>query len=205
VASTLLAIALGFFNVVWLRTILAALGGLAALWMAQRILLHQSTYIGMVWGAACMFYTGWLVFKMDELHEAPVRAGSAGLALGFGTGLTALFGGSALLGMYGLSIGAAAGAFLLIQMLTNRHLPCGRSFTLPLALTTALTACLGVLSSKLPWYALIPLAVVPLAARMRISERHGLWLQSILLSAAGLACSAVSVYLTWRVAGAPPF
>jgi len=206
VIATLFAIAASLFYAPWLRTVLAAAAGIASLWMAQRILAYQSTPVGLLWSAGCMLYTGWVVFWMDGLHATPVRAGSAGMALGLGTGAAALFGGSALLGMFGLSLGAAAAAFLLIQVVTNHYLPCGRSFTLPLALIAALTACLGVLTSELPWYALPVLALIPLLAdRISISENAGLWLQSLLLSTAALTCAAISVFLTWRVAGAPPF
>lgn len=202
--AALLALPLAWFAPRWLRPALALAGGMAAIWMALRILQQQETATMLLWGAGCALYTGWLVFWMDDLHGAPLRAGSAGLALGLGSGLAALFGASALLGMFGIALGAAAGAFLLIQMLTGRPLPCGRSFTLPLSLVAALTACLGVLTAELPWYALPVLAVIPLAAKIPLPGKTALWLQSLLLSAATLACAAGAVYLTWRVAGAPP-
>jgi hypothetical protein len=202
--SSVLAVAISLLYAPWLRTVLAAAGAAASLWMAQRILELQPTPVGLMWSAACMFYTGWLVFWMDDLHASPIRAGSAGVALGLGTGIATLFGASALLGQFGLSIGVGAAAYLLIQVITNHRLPCGRSFTLPLSLIAGLTGCLGVLSAQLPWYALIPLGAVPLAARISVSEKSGLWLQSMVLSSTAMICAAFSVYLTWRVAGAPP-
>jgi len=93
----------------------------------------------------------------------------------------------------------------LIQMISNSRLPCGRSYTLPLSLITGLIAGLAVLTTRLPWYALVPLAAIPLAAKIPVSEKQALWVQSLLLSVATLACAAGAVYLTWRVAGAPPF
>jgi len=42
------------------------------------------------------------------------------------------------------------------------------------------------------------------AAKIPLPAKAALWLQSLLLSAATLACAAGAVYLTWRVAGAPP-
>jgi len=199
-AAPLIAFPLTLINAAWLRPLLAA----AAIWMAQRILQQQPLAAIFLWSAGCALYAGWLVFWMDTLLDAPVRAGSAGLALGLGTGIAALFGTSALLGLYGISLGAAAGAYLLIQMLTNSRLPCGYSFTLPLSLIAGLAGCQAVLTAQLPWYALIALAAIPLAAKIPVSEKSALWLQSILLSAATLSCAAVAVYLTWRVAGAPP-
>ncbi len=204
-AAAAIAIPLGFFNTALMRPILAAAGGASVLWIAQRILQQQQLAHMFLWGAGIALYAGWLVYWMDKLHDQPARAGSAGLALGLGTGLAVLFGGYASLGMYGTALGAAAGAYLLIQVITNSPLPCGVAFTLPLSLVAGLAGSYGVLSVQLPWYALLPLAAIPLAARIPVSEKSALWLQSGLLSVATLACTAGAVYLTWRVAGAPPF
>lgn len=202
IASPMIAIALG--GSYWLRPLYAAVGGMATWWVTERILQQQPLPTLLLWAAGISFYTGWLVYSMDGLAEEPVRAGSAALGLGVGTGISALFGASALLGLYGIALGAAAGAFQLIQMLTSQHLPCGRSFTLPLALTAALLGILALLTANLPWYVLPVLGLIPLAARIRIYANSAVWVQSILLSAITLACAAIAVYLTWRVTGAPP-
>ncbi|MGA8147535.1 MAG: hypothetical protein WB870_08165 [Gallionellaceae bacterium] len=202
--SALLALILLLYNPRWMRTMLAIAGGGVALWVMSRILQQQDAASMVTWGAGCALYVAWLVFWMDGLRDAPIRAGSAGLALGLGTGTAALFGASALLGQFGLALGAAAGAYLLIQMLTSKHLPCGRSFTLPLSLVAGLSGCLAVLTAQLPWYTLPVLGVIPLAAHIRFFDKQALWLQSILLSVIPMACAAAAVYLTWRVAGAPP-
>jgi len=203
--SALLALILIRFNWRPLRMILAITGSIATIWMALRILQQQDMTHMLLWGGACALYAGWLIFWMDTLHETPVRAGSAGMALGLGTGGAALFGASALLGQFGLALGAAASAYLLLQVLSNTRLPCGRSFTLPLSLIAGLTGCLAVLSAQLPWYALPILAVIPLAAKISLPEKMGLWMQALLLTIATLACAAGAIYLTWLVAGAPPF
>jgi hypothetical protein len=172
--------------------------------MLQRILQQQEMTHMLLWGAGCALYVGWLVFWFDGLNDASMRAGSAGMALGIGSGVAALFGASALLGQFSLAIGAAAGAYLLIQMLTNSTLPCGRSYTLPLALITGLSGCLAVLTAQLPWYVLPVLAVIPVVAKIPLPAKQALWVQSVLLSVVTLVCAAGAVYLTWRVAGAPP-
>jgi len=202
--SSALALPLMLFNPRWLRTLLALAGAGAAVWMVQRILQQQETAPMLLGGAGCALYVGWLVFWFDGLNDASVRAGSAGMALGLGSGAAALFGASASLGMFGLALGAAAGAFLLIQMISNTPLPCGRSFTLPLSLIAGLSGCLAVLTAELPWYALPVLAVIPLAAKIPIPTKQPLWLQSVLLCLITLSIAAGAVYLTWRVAGAPP-
>jgi hypothetical protein len=202
--SALLALLLQLYNPRWMRIVLAVAGGGVALWVMWRILQQQEAASMGIWGAGCALYVAWLVFWMDGLRDASVRAGSAGLALGLGTGAAALFGASALLGQFGLALGAAAGAYLLIQMLTGKHLPCGRTFTLPLALIAGLSGCLAVLTAQLPWYTLPVLGLIPLVAQARFFEKQALWLQAILLSVIPMACAAAAVYLTWRVAGAPP-
>jgi len=204
IASSLLGAALGLFKWSMWRPLLSLAGACAAVWVSFRILQQHPVGDAIEWGAACAIYVGWLVFWMDDLRDTPVRAGSAGMALGLGTGGAALLGASALLGQFGMALGAAAGAYLLIQMISNRPLPCDRTYTLPLSLIAGLSGGLAVLTAELPWYALLPLAAIPPLAKIPVSEKSALWLQSLLLSIASLACAAGAVYLTWRVAGAPP-
>lgn len=202
--SSGLALPLMLFNPRWLRPLLAVAGGGAAVWVALRILQQQEIAHILLWGAGCALYVGWVVYWFDGLSNDSVRAGSAGMALGLGSGAAALFGASALLGQFGLALGAAAGAYLLIQILTRSPLPCGRSYTLPLSLIAGLSGCLAVLTAELPWYALPALAAIPVAAKIPLPAKQALWIEAMLLSAVTLMCAAGAVYLTWRVAGAPP-
>lgn len=204
IGSGLAGVFLTWFNWSLWRPVLGVAAGAAAIWVGLPILQHHSLDVAMQWGAGCALFACWLVFWMDTLQEAPMRAGCAGMALGLGAGGAALLGGSGLLGQFGLAVGAAAGAYLLIQTITNSPLPCGRSYTLPLSLIAALIAILAVLTTQLPWYALAPLAAIPVAAKIPVSGNLALWVQSLLLSVVTLACAAGAVYLTWRVAGAPP-
>ena len=204
ISAGLLGIVLNFLNSSLWRPVIAIMAAAVAIWVNLRILQQQPVGVAMQWGIGSALYVGWLVFWMDGLNETSVRAGSTGLALGLGTGGTALLGGSALLGQFGLALGAAAGAYLLLQMLSNSRLPCGRSYTLPLALITGLIGCFAVLSTQMPWYALAVLAAIPLLAKIPVSEKSALWVQSLLLSVVTLAVAAGAIYLTWRVAGAPP-
>jgi hypothetical protein len=205
-AAAIAAIPMAFFNAALMRPLLAAAGGAAALWVFEHILQKHQLAEMFLWGAGVAAYAGWLIYWMDKLSDQPVRAGNAGMALGLGTGLAVLFGGYATLGMYGTALGAAASAYLLIQAITNSRLPCGAAFTLPLSLIAALAGNYGVLSVEMPWYALLPLGAIPLAALLiPVSDKAAVWLQSLLLSVATLACAAGAVFLTWRIAGAPPF
>ncbi len=205
IASGLLAIPLSLINSTLWRPILTVLAASAAIWVTQRLLLQQPTAIALQWGLGCALYVGWLVYWMDDLQDSPVRAASAGMALGLGTGVTLLIAGAILLGKYDLAIGSAAAAYLFIMFVSNRHLPCGRSFTLPLALITGLTGSLAVLTTKLPWYALAALAVIPLAAKLPVSDKLSVWAQATLLSAATLACAFAAAYISWHLYGWPAF
>jgi hypothetical protein len=110
-----------------------------------------------------------------------------------------------LLGQFGLALGSAAAAHLLIQMISNQPLPAGRTFTLPLALIAGLTGCVAVLSAKLPWYALPILAAVPLVAWLMPLPRQSPRIQGLLLTMLTFAIAGGAIFVTWRVAGDVPF
>lgn len=200
-----IAIPLSLLQARWTSYLLATFGGMTAVWAAYGILLHQETQALWLWGSGCAAYAAFLVWGMDRLAQYPLRAAGAATALGIGTGAAALIGASALLGQFGLAIGSAAAAHLLIQMITNRALPTGRVFSLPLALIAGLTGILAVLGARLPWYALIILAGIPLAARLVPLPGNSVRIQSLLLVLLTFAIAGGAVYFTWRAAGDVPF
>ncbi|MEO8331598.1 MAG: hypothetical protein ABI479_04135 [Gallionella sp.] len=205
-AGAVLALLLDLLRLRWFGMLLPVLGGGAAVWAAQRILQQQEPQLMLQWAAACAAYVAFLVWGMDKLlDQEPLRAASAATALGFGTGAAALVGASALLGQFGLAVGSAAAAHLLIQMFTNQTLTTGRVFTLPVALIAGLTGCIAVLGARLPWYALPILAGIPLAARLVHLPGNSVRMQSMLLTMLTFAIAAGAVYLTWRSAGDVPF
>ena len=205
-AGAALALLLDLLQFRWLDSLLPVFGGAAAIWTAQRILQQQEPQLMLQWGAACAAYVAILIWGMDKLlDQEPQRASSAATSLGIGTGAAALVGASALLGQFGLAIGSAAAAHLLIQMYTNQSLQTGRVFALPLALIAGLAGCVAVLSARLPWYALIALACIPLSARLAPLSGFTLRVQIILLMLLTAVFAIAAIYLTWRVAGDVPF
>ena len=202
--ASALALPLMLFDARWLRLLLTAGAGVAALWVVSRTVQQQELGLMLLMGAGCAVYAAWLGYWFDGLRDDALRAGSAGAGLGFGSGGAALFGGSALLGQFGIALGAAAAAYLLIQMIAGMRLPCGRSFTLPLSLIAALSGGFAILSSEMPWYVLPVLAAIPLAVKIPLPEKKPLWIQITLSSVIALLCAAGAVYLTWHVTGAPP-
>ena len=203
--SALLALLLTLLQTRWLVWLLSLLGGAAAIWTVQRVLQQQAPQAMILWGVGCAAYVAILVWGMDKLLEQePLRAASAATALGIGTGGAALVGASALLGQFGLALGSAAAAHLLIQMVSNQPLSTGRTFTLPLAIIAGLTGCVAVLSAQLPWYTLPILATIPLATWLVPLPNSSIRLQSLVLLILTFSLAVGAIYLTWRVTGDVP-
>jgi len=187
-----------------LNMLLPVIGGTAAVWVVFRILQQHPLQTMLLWGAGCAVYVAILIWSMDKMENDPLRSATSGTALGIGTGASALFGASALLGQFGLALGSAAAAPLLIQFASNRTLLTGRTFTLPLALIAGLTGCVGVLSAQLPWYALPILAAIPVASMVAPLPKKSLRIQIVLLTLLTFAIAASAVFATWQAAGDVP-
>lgn len=200
-ASGLLGILLTLISGALWRPVLAVLSAAAAVWVVINTLSQYNTAHALQWGAGIALYAAWIVYWMDELHEAPVRAASAGLALGLGSGATLLIASVPVLGKLDLAIGSAAFAYLTIMLISNSHLPCGRSFTLPIALITALTGAVALMATKLPWSIFAIFAAIPLVAKLPVSDKSAVWIQATLLSSATLLCAIGAAYLSWRMHG----
>lgn len=201
IGSGLLGILLNLLNTSLWRPLLTVLAAAAVVWISQHTLLLQPTAVTVQWGVGIALYVGWLVFWMDTLQDSPVRAGSAGMALGLGGGAALMIAGATLFGKFDLAIGSAAAAYLFIMFVSNSHLPSGRSVTLPLALLGGITTSLVVLSGKLPWYILPLFAAIPLAAKIPVTDKSAVWLQILLLSTVSLTLALGAVYLSWHIHG----
>lgn len=188
----------------FVRYLIAIGAGAVAIWVFWPILSHKGTEETLMYGGGIAVYLAWIAAAMDGLGEKSVHAGSAGWALGLGTGGSVLLGASALLGQLGVAIGAASGAYLLIQMISGEKLSCGRTYTLALSLLCGLIGAAGLLLAKLPWYCLPVLAAIPLAAYIPAPERVALWLQALILSIYTGAVSAAALVLMWRESGGFP-
>ena len=89
-------------------------------------------------------------------------------------------------------------------MIGGRKFDAGATFMLPLALGAGLLAAATMILAQLPWYSLLALAFIPLAARLPAPEKSPLWLQAITVSAYTLAVAAVPIALTWQSGGRLP-
>jgi len=198
IAASVISIPLTLLTWSYWRPLLSIAAAISAIWTSWSLLQRQAIPDELLWGAGSAFYLGWLVFWFDGLRNKSVAAGNAGLALGIGTGIAALLSSSALLGKFGLALGAASAAYLLIQAISNSRLSCGYSFTLPLSLVSGLIASTSVISTQQPWYTLLALGLIPLAAHTPIPEKWAIWLQTLVLSLLTFACAGGAVYLAWQ-------
>jgi len=197
IAAAALAIPLTLLTWAHWRPVLAVLAFLATVWTLWDVLEQRAIADALLWGAGCALYVGWLVFWFDGLSDKPIAAGSAGIALGLGAGITTLLITSSLLAQFSLAVGAASAAYLALQLVSNGSLPCGRSFTLPASVIAGLSSCLALLDAQQPWYILPILGLIPIAALIPAPERWGVRLRTLTLSSATLACAAGAVYLAW--------
>jgi hypothetical protein len=180
-----------------LTVAVALVFGALTVWVFWSVLQQKPAAEAALLGGGIVVFVAWLVGSMLELAGQPVRVGAAALMLGLGAGISAILGASALLGLYGIAIGAGAGAFLLVQMLTGRRIAAGATLTLSASVAAGLVAAAALVLAQLPWHALVVLGLVPLAARLPASDRLPVWAQAFIVSAYGLAVAVVAFVLTW--------
>ena len=178
--------------------ILGALFGAASIWVIWSVLVQRPTQEAALMAAGVVAFVLATVAFTVSLHDRPVRAGAAGLFLGLGTGAGAVIGASALLGQYGLALGAACGAFLLLAMILGKRIVAGVTFTLAASVGAALIAAGALVLARLPWISLAVLALIPLAVRLPLPEKSPAWIQAIVASLYALAPAAGACALAWQ-------
>ena len=178
--------------------VLALCAAAGALWVFWPVLAQKPAAEGWLLGASTVVVISFMVgFSQRYLAADAVRAGAAGLGLGLATGVAAILSASATYGLYGIALGAGAGGFLLPQMITGKKSFAGATFTLSAMLTGGLVAAGAMVLAKLPWYALLVLALVPVGARLPAPEKAPVWLQAVLLSLYCFVIGAAACALAW--------
>jgi len=178
--------------------VLGMLFGAGAIWVFWSVLSQKpAAEAALLGGGMFAFVLATIAFTVS-LRDQAVRAGSAGLFLGLGVGAGAVLGASALLGQYGLALGAACGAFLLLAMILGKRVVAGATFTLTASVAAALIAAGAMLLAKLPWISLAALALIPLAVRLPIPEKAPAWIQAIIASLYALVPAAGALALAWQ-------
>lgn len=135
------------------------------------------------------------------LQDDGVRVGAAALALGLGLGVAAIFSASARYGLYGISIGAGAGAFLLPQMIAGRKHAAGAIFPLTAMLLAGLVGAAAMILAELPWYALVALGFVPFATLLPAPA--AVWLQALVWSIYAFVVAGAASALAWPTISQP--
>jgi hypothetical protein len=149
-------------------------------------------------------YAAWLVGGVDTLRDKPVATVIACLALGIGTGVSAVLGSSALLGQLGGAVAAAVGAYALVFLIRGEFAPRG-GFSVPVPLLAATIGIASVVFARLPWYSLLPLVLVPLLAHLPVPQRWGVLARGLLMSAFVLPAAIAAIAITHYVKGPPMF
>ena len=203
-ATALLVVGLERFGQLNKATIALVVAVLAAaiLWVAWRLLAQQEMAPAVVRAVLAIAYAGLLVASTLYVSRDPVAGAAAGLMLGLGTGALAVLGASALLGVVGISAGAAAGATLLVQMVRGRAAPAGWTISLPASTLSALAGVLAVLSASLPWYSLLPLLAAPWATRLVPGVVQKVWLRAFLCALAALIPVLAAIAVAWALPSA---
>jgi len=184
--------------------VLGIVFGAASAWVFWTVLAQKSTLQALLIGGGIALFVAWTVGFMASLQADSVRAGAAGLGLGLGAGVSAVMGASALLGLYGMGLGAACGAFLLVQMIAGRRIHAGLTYALTAGVLGALIAAAALMLASLGWTELAILALVPLAARVPAPAKWPVWAQAIVVSFYTLACAAAASIAGWLTTRTAP-
>jgi hypothetical protein len=176
--------------------VLGLVFGLLAVWVGWNVLKQKDVAAALAVAAGVAALVAWLTGACFALRDDPVRAGAAALTLGLGVGISALLSASGSYAQYGASVGAGAGAFLLVQMLLGRTIAAGATFTLSTGVACGLIAAGAALGAQLPWYAAVVLALTPIATLLPL-PKSGLWLQAVVASVYGGIISAAACLLSW--------
>jgi len=173
-----------------------ALGMVASLWEIWPVLVRQEgIYIfGML--ILALGYVAWLSASVHNQRKRVEQSAMMALALGLGTGISAILGASALIGQLAMAIGAIAGAWLLL-CLFKQNVVSGSTFILPMGLLSGLLGVSAVIYASLPWYCLIPLLAVPLTAYIQLPDNLTKLKLLLLLAAFTLPFPVIAIALTW--------
>jgi len=110
--------------------------------------------------------------------------------------VSAVLGASALIGQYGMALGAACGGFLVLLLILGPRVGAGHALTLTVSVLCALLAAASVLLAQVPAVALAALALVPVAARLPLPATP-LWMQPVLAGVYTGVPAAGACALVW--------
>lgn len=178
--------------------VLALAAAAAALWAFWPVLaqkeMREAVVIG---GTACVVLAFLVGYGLAVLADRPVESASAALMLGVGAGVLAILGASASFGLYGIAVGAGAGGLLLVMMLAGKAYPAGATLVLAAAVASGLLVSGTMVLAQLQWYAVLTLALTPVAAGLPGPARARVWLRAIVHSFYALVPAAAACALAY--------
>jgi hypothetical protein len=180
---------------------LAALAGLAAIWVFITVLQQGEGASAWMTGIGIVIFAAALVALMLSLRADPLRAAAAGVGLGLATGIVALMSASVGFMTSGISVAAGAGALLLVNAFRREAPPPGFLGTLTIGVMIALFAEGALMLAKLPWYALAALLLVPLAVHLPVRDSAPPIARAAILFAYALVAALVPIAAVWIAPG----
>jgi len=175
---------------------------LALLWVFGKVVARMDLIEIALFLAGGVGLVLWLTWTFGRIANDDSRLHSAGFTLLLGTGLSAAAAASALLGQLALSLAAASGGMLLAWVLQGKAVGSGRVSgsisTLPYVLSAALIGLAAIIFARLPWYALIPLAAIPLATSLVPVKPDARFLSALVNSLPGLIIALAVSYWVWQ-------
>jgi hypothetical protein len=180
---------------------LAALAGLAAIWVFITVLQQREGASAWMTGIGIVIFAAALVALMLSLRADPLRAAAAGVGLGLATGIVALMSASVGFMTSGISVAAGAGALLLVNAFRREAPPPGFLGTLTIGVMIALFAEGALMLAKLPWYALAALLLVPLAVHLPVRDSAPPIARAAILFAYALVAALVPIAAVWIAPG----
>jgi hypothetical protein len=183
-----------------LHAVLAAVGALAAVWIAWRVLQQQDPAQAALWGVGIAAYTALLIGFSLRTAADPVCTCAASLVLGLAAGALALLGSSAQLAQLGIALAAGSGAALLVQMAASRRAPAGWALALPTAVIVAGLGLQSALTGSLPWYSLVPVLAIPWAARVASGAPRTPWLTALMSVSTAAVPMLAAIAIAWVAA-----
>jgi hypothetical protein len=176
--------------------LLAILAAAAGIWLIWPVLQRQQGQPLWLMAGATVLYMGWLGGWTGSLYGTTLRAASTAWILALATGVTAFAGASAKLGQLGLALAAAAAAFCLLHIISEKFRG-GALYCVPALMIAGLLGVSGAVYAKVSWYSLIPLAVMPaVAAVIRLNRQRSRLVQAVLLTCVLLPLAIIAIVIT---------
>ena len=183
------------------RRISTIISQLAILWVFWAVVTRMQSASMVLFLAGSIALVLVLENLFDRVANNPAKLHSAGLSLLLGVGLSATAAASALLGQLALALAAGSGGAFLAWIVTGNatvNQTKQSITTLPYVIAPALLGIAAVIFARLPWYALIPLASIPLMVNLMPLKTDSRFVHALLASLPGLVIAVAVAFYIWQ-------